>query len=636
MATIIAELAKRGTCDVCLVEINPQAAHYNMRVQRLAADWQPGNASLFDLGRQFLQQTQQKSIESVVLLSHEHAFEGPAATDIVHNGSLVPIQVINPLNVLTQVLPATWNSVLLIDLRVPEESILIGRNGCGELERTVASPLCGARFATYLSALSNQIAARAKNGKGARGTSASTRCLQRWLEAAHLFGVTKVLVRSSLADPGSKWRAALAALGSGTKEAAEIVFPSSRDLIMGILKSRQSDDASRPAVVLRESAGAATLTMCSHRDITYAVVHPVRPALDLEEDSLARMVDGRPVLLVVDNNVQRLFGQRIKEYGDQNLKCFGRVIVAGTEQRKTWTQVREICSNAVRIGLPRDGVIVALGGGVTLDLAGTAASLFRRGVPYLRMPTTLVGMVDTAVGIKQGFNFMSKKNVLGSFYPPLGVINDPTFLASLPHTELSCGIAEIIKMAVVRDRNLIELLESNAAVLLQNRFQSPADLTRQVLLRAEQLMMQELQPNLFEACQARLADFGHTFSPSLELASGYALPHGHAVALDMLISTGIAIARGLCKEEVFGRMVRLYKIVGLPLRSSLITMDVLLSGARDACLHRSGKLNLVVPLGFGYAAYLQDLKREDLEYSLATMEQAADETGSSDTPSVSV
>lgn len=624
MAIIIAEPAGGGAWDVCLVETSPQSARQSLRLQPLASNGQSSYRSLSDQGKQFLRQTQHKSIESVLILSHEHRFEEPAA--VFHNGSPVPIHIINPLAVLEHVLPATWISFLLVDLRVPEESALIRRNGPGELERAFALPLFGARFGTYLSPPLNRSVAGHNNCKGAQRLSVSVPDLKRWFEAASLLGVTRVLFRNRLLDSGREWRDVLSAVESSSKESAEIVFLPARELVLGVLKSWRSGETSHRAVILSESEGAATLTISCHRKISYSVVHPVRPVLDLENEALAGMVAGRPVLLVVDNNVQRLYGRRIKAYADQHLNCLGRVVVDGTEKCKAWDQVQKICSNAVLTGLPRDGVIVAFGGGVTLDLSGTAASLFRRGVLYLRVPTTLVGMVDTAVGIKQGFNFMSKKNVLGSFYPPLGVINDPTFLASLPQDELSFGVAEIIKIAVVRDRDLIELLEYNAALLLRNHFQSPPEEARRVLLRAEQLMMQELQPNLFEACHARLADFGHTFSPGLERASGYTMRHGHAVALDMLISTGVAIRRGFCKQRVFERMTHLYRLVGLPLQSSLMTMEILLDSAREACLHRSGALNMVVPLDFGRATYLQDLQPKDLEYSLAMMEQAANET----------
>jgi len=386
----------------------------------------------------------------------------------------------------------------------------------------------------------------------------------------------------------------------------------------------------------REGADGAVLRISCRREISYSIVHPARAVLDPAAASLSGMVEGRPVLLVVDRNVNRLFGNHLSAYIRQHLDCVGKVIVEGSEQRKSWHQVQRICSHAVRRGLPRDGVIVAFGGGVTLDLAGMAASLFRRGVAYLRVPTTLVGMVDTGIGIKQGFNFRSRKNILGTFYPPIGVINDIRFLATLTQAELSCGVAEIIKMGMVRDGALLALLEENAERLLRSRFQSSSGLAMRVLLRAERVMMEELEPNLFEQCQARLADFGHTFSQGLERASGYEMRHGHAVALDMLLSTGIAVRRGLCSATLFDRMVHLYRASGLPLTSPIMQPETLLGSAHDARLHRSGDLNLVVPVEFGRATYLQDLTREDLEYSLAMMEQAADEQWLSRTASAGI
>ncbi len=374
-----------------------------------------------------------------------------------------------------------------------------------------------------------------------------------------------------------------------------------------------------------EVAKREVLRVCCQREISYAIFHPKLPVFHPEELALAEVVDGRSVLLIVDKNVWRLFRREISAYAARHLRGLGKLTVHGTERRKDWRQVQRICHQALRLGLPRDGVIVAVGGGVTLDLAGMAASLFRRGVAYVRVPTTLVGIVDTAIGIKQGFNFKSRKNILGTFYPPTSVINDSNFLATLSDTELSCGLAEIIKMGVVCDATLFTLLEHNAELLLRNRFQSPAALAMQVLLRAEQAMIQELQCNLYEKCQARLADFGHTFSPGLERASQYELRHGQAVALDMLLCTGISIRRGLCSESMFERLIHLYRSIDLPLTSSLMTPELLLGSARDARLHRSGDLNLVVPTDFGQATYLQEVTRDDLEYSLAIMEQFADE-----------
>jgi len=366
------------------------------------------------------------------------------------------------------------------------------------------------------------------------------------------------------------------------------------------------------------------LRVSGHREISYAILHPARPVLDLEELALAEVVADRPVLIVSDKNVWRLFRKQICAYARRHLKCLAEVTIEGAERRKDWLQVKKICSGALRVGLPRDGVIVAFGGGVTLDLSGMAASLYRRGVAYVRVPTTLVGIVDTAVGIKHGFNFRARKNLLGAFYPPDGVINDINFLRTLTPAELACGVAEIIKMGIVSDGVLIELLEEHGEILMRSKFQSPHGQALDVLLRAERVMIEELQPNLFEKRQARLADFGHTFSPRLERASEYRLRHGEAVALDMMLSTAIAVRRKLCAEGLFTRLVRLYRAVGLPLSSPYLQPELLLGSLHETRLHRSGDLNLVVPRDFGRADFLQEVTQEDLDDALAMLEDTGE------------
>jgi 3-dehydroquinate synthetase len=147
-----------------------------------------------------------------------------------------------------------------------------------------------------------------------------------------------------------------------------------------------------------------------------------------------------------------------------------------------------------------------------------------------------------------------------------------------------------------------------------------------VLLRSELLMMQQLQPNLYEACHARLVDFGHTFSPRLESESGYSMRHGEAVALDMLVSIGVEVTCGLCSESLFARVLSLYRTLGLPTHSPLLQITSLMDSAEEVRRHRSGKLNLVVPCDLGSATYLQDLKPEHLKTALAMMEHSKNGT----------
>lgn len=163
---------------------------------------------------------------------------------------------------------------------------------------------------------------------------------------------------------------------------------------------------------------------------------------------------------------------------------------------------------------------------MTLDIAGLAASVFRRGVDYIRVPTTLVGLADVAVGIKQGVNALGKKNVIGTFYPPLASINDYRFAQTLHRREIACGMAEIVKVGLLRDPVLLNLLKSYGHELSCSRFGSPAWAAAEVANRAELLTMEELAPNLFEKDLARLVDFGHTFSPAIETLSRFEIPHG--------------------------------------------------------------------------------------------------------------
>jgi 3-dehydroquinate synthase len=371
----------------------------------------------------------------------------------------------------------------------------------------------------------------------------------------------------------------------------------------------------RPGVSVALGRTSAELSITAPHPIRYSTLHPEGYVLDPESPAIAEAVGARPLLAAVDRHIDRLYGADLRAYLDRRTDCRGFVLVEGCEKAKSWEQARLVCDQAIRAGLPRDSVILAVGGGVTLDVAGFAAAIFRRGVRYVRVPTSLIGLVDVGVGIKQAINVGDKKNIVGAFYPPAANINDPTFLSTLPKRHLACGLAEIIKMAVVLDADLFATLEAHARDLVEERFQGPGA-ARRVLLRAEYLMMRELQGNLFEADLRRLPDFGHTFSPVLETASGYSLAHGEAVAIDMILSTTIAVNRGLCERETLDRLRSLLAAADLPLGHDVCCADLVMDCLDSARAHRGGELNLVVPLGLGTAGFIQDVGRREIEEAL--------------------
>jgi 3-dehydroquinate synthase len=278
-----------------------------------------------------------------------------------------------------------------------------------------------------------------------------------------------------------------------------------------------------------------------------------------------------------------------------------------------------VCDAAQEAGLDRKAMLVGVGGGVVLDIVAMAAAWIRRGIEHLRVPTTLIGQVDAGVGIKGAVNFGSRKNYLGVFHAPSAVLIDPTFLDSLPVPHVRHGLAEIIKIALVRDPLLFSLVERHASEFVSAPLSGQAPPVRELVWRSIVDIVEELQPNLYEdQTYERLVDFGHTFSPALEAASHYSIHHGAAVAIDMALSTTIAAESGLLPPAVRERIIAVLKQVGLPTWSPLLTLERCESALTDAARHRGGCINLVVPIAVGRGDFL----RHNAEISPSLLKQA--------------
>jgi 2-epi-5-epi-valiolone synthase len=264
--------------------------------------------------------------------------------------------------------------------------------------------------------------------------------------------------------------------------------------------------------------------------------------------------------------------------------------------------------------------IIGIGGGVLLDIVGFAASLYRRGIPYIRIPTTLIALVDAGIGVKTGINVGKHKNRLGTYYPPLATLLDRAFLRSLDTKHISNGLAEILKMAIVTDATLFWLLEQYGTILISSKFQdeSAAPL---VLYRAIHAMLAELQPNLWEQDLNRKVDFGHTFSPALEMQAVPELLHGEAVAIDMAISALLAYHRGLIDIQILDRILCLMKKLQLPLAHSLCTAEFLYEALQDTILHRDGSQRVPLPVSLGDVRFFNDITEEELATVVHTLQQ---------------
>ena len=265
---------------------------------------------------------------------------------------------------------------------------------------------------------------------------------------------------------------------------------------------------------------------------------------------------------------------------------------------------------------------MAAGGGITLDLAALAANLFRRGVPCLRIPTTLVAAIDAGIGVKNAINFHRSKSRLGTYAAPYAVVVDPAFLSTLPDRQIRNGLSESLKIALVADRTLFELIEDNAFRFLMSKLRCAAG--AELIQRSIRAMLLELSPNLYERTLDRSPDYGHTFSPIFEFAMD-GLEHGEAVALDMAIATALAVVMGILNVDDAKRILTVQSTLGLPIMRDEVTVDMLTRGIEDARKHRGGLLRMPVLCGIGHVIFLDEVSRLELHEALRFIRSWASE-----------
>jgi 3-dehydroquinate synthase len=343
---------------------------------------------------------------------------------------------------------------------------------------------------------------------------------------------------------------------------------------------------------------------------------------DLAEAGVTERTDHRR-FVVIDANVEAHYGRRLRAYLEAHRLEPWFCTLAVEERSKTMDSVTRVVKELDKFGISRrHDPVIAVGGGVLLDIVGFAASLYRRSTPYVRVPTTLIGIVDAGVGVKTGVNFESHKNRLGTYFAPALALLDKTFLRTLDERHVCNGLAEILKIALIKDRELFELLEAHGPELLRTRLQPTSahdDTGQQVLERAIHGMLQELQPNLWEHELHRLVDYGHTFSPSIEMRALPDLLHGEAVNVDMALTTVIAHGRGLVTEQDTSRIGRVMRRLRLPQYHPVCDATSLITALEDTVRHRDGYQRLPLPVGIGDARFVNDVTPEEIARAVDTL-----------------
>ncbi len=265
-----------------------------------------------------------------------------------------------------------------------------------------------------------------------------------------------------------------------------------------------------------------------------------------------------------------------------------------------------------------------VGGGLTTDVAGFACAAFRRSTPYIRIPTTLIGLIDASVSIKVAVNHGKHKNRLGAYHASSDVLLDFSFLRTLPEAEVRNGMAELVKITTVADAATFDLLEQHAEELLETRFghlggtPELRQVADRITYESIKVMLELETPNLLELDLDRVIAFGHTWSPTLELAPADPYYHGHAIAIDMAFSATVAEARGHVSAADRDRVHGLFSALGLSLDSDDLTPDLVRRATASILQTRDGLLRAAVPSPIGTCAFLNDLADDEVDALLAT------------------
>jgi 3-dehydroquinate synthase len=267
------------------------------------------------------------------------------------------------------------------------------------------------------------------------------------------------------------------------------------------------------------------------------------------DDFLKTGLSGRMVI-ITDENL-------LIHYKDR-LAPFEVIVIPSGEVGKTQQTVDFIFKRLIDWEVDRDTTICGLGGGVVTDLAGYVASVFKRGLPLVQVPTSVLGMVDAALGGKNGINWGSAKNMIGSIYQPRFIVFDLTFLKSLPDVEWQSGFAEIIKHACIRDSQLFEWLERESL----SGFQNDHQMLNQLIQRNVRIKMQVVMEDPNDNNERLLLNFGHTIGHAIEHL--HQLPHGHAISIGMRAAAILSDTMGLLGKDEVHRLEAILEKYGLP------------------------------------------------------------------------
>ncbi|WHI52841.1 Gfo/Idh/MocA family oxidoreductase [Microbulbifer sp. MLAF003] len=322
------------------------------------------------------------------------------------------------------------------------------------------------------------------------------------------------------------------------------------------------------------------------------------------------------IICCVDDKVWELYARDVNEWEKSVGVKFIPIVMKGGEQSKNIDSLLKMIDEIWKVNpLRYREPIVAMGGAVT-DTIGFVSAIWRRNTPWIRIPTTLMGMIDSSIGIKVSVNH-NIKNGIGAFHSPLHTIIDPTFLKTNPQRVLKSAIGEMIKVGVVFNKDVLDILSEQGASLLKNKFLDPdglpGDISYNLLINCIDAMLDSIAGDLKEENLSRPMDFGHTLSRWLERDEAFRLMHGEAVGIDCLFTSLVAEQMGLISKAEVELLFGIYVKLGLAASVKGLSLDVYKTAITQISIHRSGTLRAPLPAPLGRCIWVNKIKSKHLE-----------------------
>lgn len=310
----------------------------------------------------------------------------------------------------------------------------------------------------------------------------------------------------------------------------------------------------------------------------------------------------RKVIFITDETVSSLYSKFLEFNFLHQKKPYKYIIKAG-EVSKSISEYYKIIRFLASINADRHDLIIAFGGGVVGDLSGFVASTYMRGIDYIQVPTTLLSMVDSSIGSKTAINTDDGENLIGTFYNPKAVFIDLNFLDTLPNKEFINGLAEVIKSAIIRDKELIDLLMS------KNVYEK--DILEIVIKKSISIKKEIVESDLRESGKRQLLNFGHTIGHAIEKLSDLSISHGYAVAIGMAMIVKAYYKLEVISEETYLQIIGILKKYQLPISCKYDEEQIYQVVLKDKKNNGNG-INLIYPQKIGHAV-INNVNKDDLK-----------------------